>query len=281
MAASSHPPVRILLLALAVVAAFVVFVRPDLLSRLGGPAESLDPCRDPLAWHLRSVDPRFGFTRQELERAVAEAADVWETAAGRQLFRHDTAGAMAIDLVYDQRQQASERRRDQAATLAELDAEVESLKSLLDRARSRAQEDSARYHRRPTEATERQYRASIDRYNGFAVQYNQAVTRYNAALEAARETGGMQLTAGDLRERGRTLGGRVVRVDRVLTVAVAGDYSELVVVLAHELGHARGLEHVPAPGALMAELYWEGDLTFPVELTAADRRALAEVCGLR
>ncbi|MFW5947427.1 MAG: matrixin family metalloprotease [Gemmatimonadota bacterium] len=270
-------PVRLLALALVMGVAFVWATRPDAPDRVSGSAETVDPCRSPLAWHVRSVDPGFGFTEAELERAVEEAAEVWNRAAGRPLLRRDTVGGMAIDLVYDERQQRLQARQGQAARLDSLGSEVEGLDALLQRARDRVEEARAAYERDPSPEGERTARQRVDRYNDLVERYNRAVARYSEAADAARAEGPMAARAGDLRARSRMLGDRVVSIDRVLTVALAGDYEELVTVLAHELGHALGLGHVGDPDALMAESY-QGETSFPVRLTEADRRALAELC---
>jgi hypothetical protein len=278
MLSSTFRPSRLLFLALAALAGFAL-VRPDLLERLRGPGETLNPCDSPLAWHIRAVDARFGFTRQELEAAVEEAARVWEEAAGRRFFRHDTAASMAIDLVYDGRQEEYEWRRNREAELRTLTEQVESLGSLLERLDARVEDARIRHEQRATAATADAYRSAVDRYNLTAEEYNRVVSRHNAALERLQADGPTEYTAGDLQWDNRTLGGRVVSTERVLTVAVAGGYEELVVVLAHELGHALGLGHVAAPGALMAERYRQGDVALPVRLASGDRRALAELCG--
>ena len=255
--------------------------RPDVVHRLGGPRETLDPCRSPLAWHIRSADPRFGFTEDELHRAVTEAAEVWNRAASSRLFRHDTAGSMAIDLVYDERQRALETRRDHQARLDSLRSEVAALQSMMERARLRAESAREAYEHDPSPTTAATYRARVDRFNELVDQYNRAADRYNRAVEAALADDAVAPSvaqAGDLRAQTRLLGDRLVSIDRVLTVFVAGDYEELVLVLAHELGHALGLDHVAAPNALMAEQYRREDITLPLALTEADRRALVEVC---
>lgn len=71
-----------------------------------------------------------------------------------------------------------------------------------------------------------------------------------------------------------------------LAMTRAESYDELVLVLAHELGHALGIGHVDEPGAVMHAMLHEGGMLEPgrdrpLELSAADRAALIAVCGRR
>jgi hypothetical protein len=69
--------------------------------------------------------------------------------------------------------------------------------------------------------------------------------------------------------------------DRTIDVFHAGTYEDLVTVLAHELGHALGIAHLPDPDALMTETRHSGATGGMIELTEADRQALVEACGHR
>lgn len=97
---------------------------------------------------------------------------------------------------------------------------------------------------------------------------------------AIQAQGPRETRAGDLQWTAQTVNGRVVSVRRTLTVGLFGSREELVLILAHELGHALGIGHVPAEGAVMAETYRQDHFAPPVRLSAADRAALARQCEL-
>lgn len=147
------------------------------------------------------------------------------------------------------------QRRALEAEGAALRAEVAALERLTDELNA----DIDAYNRRAEEAQRRagQMRARVERYNATAADEPVESGRYSYDPEQGR------------------------RID----VFRAASFDELVWVLAHELGHALGIGHVEEPGAIMHGMVHEGgDLEpgrgRPVELAAADRAALREVCGV-
>ena len=73
-------------------------------------------------------------------------------------------------------------------------------------------------------------------------------------------------------------GGEIVSVSREIRIYRFEDRSDLVAVAAHELGHALGLDHNAATGAVMSgERVSQGSLG-PTELDATDVEALAVTC---
>lgn len=60
--------------------------------------------------------------------------------------------------------------------------------------------------------------------------------------------------SGRYLESVRTRNGEVVSVEREIRVFRFGDREELLLVIAHELGHALGLGHAGEPGAVMSEV---------------------------
>ena len=66
------------------------------------PAQTL--CRPSVAWHVGTVDPRFGVTAQAVARAAERATAMWNQAAGRPLFEQVEQQGIAVSLTYDHRQ---------------------------------------------------------------------------------------------------------------------------------------------------------------------------------
>lgn len=283
------------------------------------------PCGIPVHFTLAEVDPGFGFDRETVMTALVEAANLWQDASGPILFlESDHALAMQVSLLYDVRQQAANTRRslrgglerdrgrfeDDEAMLLRWGERIEASREAHDRAtgvlaaRARAHErEVAAWNagrgertdaRRQTLETESallrdeladleraglSLNADIDAYNRRAADLRQRaddfhsrVARYNdASSDSPVESGRYSYAPGE---------GRRIEVYR------AEGYDELMLVLAHELGHALGIGHVNEPGAVMHAMLHDGGLlqpgrARPLELSAADRAALVGICGTR
>lgn len=70
-----------------------------------------EPCQEPLTYRIGKVDERFDLSRQEFGVAVGMAAAMWGKPLSRELFREDPNGAIEVNLIYDYRQEATDRLR--------------------------------------------------------------------------------------------------------------------------------------------------------------------------
>lgn len=270
----------------------------------------------PMRWHIGTIDPRFGVTPEQVRTAFRKASGIWEQAAGKQFFRFGDSG-FAVNLVYDERQAKLNEQNAREAELASAEGNVarskerereavtryESAKEELREEVDSFNRDLAEYNRRvegwnesggaPPDAAAELDRSKeelsrekeriqqdeqaveelrneanglVDSHNQLAARYNEAVRAYNA--EFAR---------GDVQTIGECL--RVGDKVESITVYAFNSLDHLSIVLAHELGHALGVQHVHGAGSIMSAVEKGDKGAKKLELSAADREALRVALG--
>jgi hypothetical protein len=275
---------------------------------------SKERCRPPIQYRIGAVDPRFGITREDFGRAVEEASQLWESAAGRTLFTRNARGALKVNLVYDSRQETTQRVIAARASISEklkeadrINDRLRPLQNTLDdlndaysgqlASYQRLQDDhnkrveqwngkggapEAEYHRllgerlslRKQAETLQAKRKDLNRLTD---DINQQIDRHNTLLRRAN------MEANALSASGAT----GVAFEEGLYARRAGDEqiaifqydgaAALRVILSHELGHALGIRHNANPSSIMSALIHTDRLA----LTDEDLEGLRAACPMR
>src|SRR3989344_3555257 len=78
------------------------------------------PCKKPVAYTIGSFDRRFGLLYTDFLGALSEAEAVWEKPFGKELFIYaPETGELAINLIYDYRQEVTVTLSDIGSTVKE------------------------------------------------------------------------------------------------------------------------------------------------------------------
>ena len=268
-------------------------------------------CPAPIEYQLGSIGDSFTITPAEAKAAIAEAANLWESNTGDDLFIYSEDADFAINFIFDERQatadaQTIDRDRLDAIAgqndtfrtqIAELQATYELQQADFTSERNAYDDELKAYNDRVRQVNDRgganaavfadleaererleristslQQEATnlnnlAQRLNELSSEGNRLIDTYNQEVQDYnREYGeAHEFTQGDYR------GGEI-------NVYKFSDKNELVAVLAHEFGHALGINHIEEPGALMYYLL-DDELFDAPTLAASDVAAYQVVCS--
>lgn len=251
------------------------------------------PCSAPITYSIGAVDPRYNISTAAFSAELRKAEAVWEGPAGRNLFAAvPSGGDITVYLVYDERQAAIDKLKELGLQTDQSLAAYKSLKEAYDRlsapvfsaniqlrslgedykareARYNAQvlqwnsgrnATRARYQRLRAEKAalgvqynilkeaEKAMNTNIDTLNALATALNQLIVRLNIDVEQYNRAGS-QLGSYEEGEYKADGAGR-----RSIEIYSNSGERQFTRLLAHEMGHALGLEHVPDTEALMYKM---------------------------
>ena len=235
-------------------------------------------CTRPVGWYIGEIDERFGISTAEVLEAAELAAAVWNAdRPQRPYFAYDESGTLPIHLKYDptvnlvigeqdEFQRKIDHYNDQlAAYVAKLEKHSEEVE--------RFKQGRVSGHRDLV-------RMRLNRASEELQREQQRLQALEASLEEQRprRRGVLHLHVGRYEQQVSRFGRSERIIDERILIMQFSDFDELVLVLAHEFGHALGLDHVNDPQAVM-----HSHGTVPphgrIRLTPADREALREICG--
>jgi hypothetical protein len=273
-------------------------------------------CDMPMSYRIDPPDPRFSFDSVAFRRGVFEAEAVWEKGIGKDLFVYDPTAPLVIRTEFDERQKMTheakvlEERiseyetegakldREHAAAVARYEKESASFKDQADsfnRKLAKYNEDvkewnesgqgtleeyeSLEKRREKLEKEERNLVEASEKIAELADIANSLVGKLNQkATEINRNIGIFRERYGEPKPFVQGLYDPIIPS---VTVFQFEDKDDLRLVLAHEFGHALGIEeHAESGSSLMHYLMGGQDLENP-RLSAEDIAAYAEACPIR
>lgn len=270
------------------------------------------PCPAAIKYRIGTLDPRFGITGAEFRRFVEQAANVWES--DRKFFQYDPKGKLRISLVYDTRQEftqhvvavrasvsekmtQADQIKEKLAPLAEnlhaLDASYSDQAASFERAQDGYNQEVKRLNRAGgvpdarlqdmaserlslrkqfnlLEEKRQALNQATDEFNTLIKKRNGLLKLVNAEADALNNSGPASVKFEE---------GRYVRegAEERIDIFQFENNDKLLVILAHELGHALGMKHNSNPSSIMSPLIHTDRLA----LTVDDEEGLKARCSLR
>ncbi len=234
------------------------------------------PCVQPIHYEIGTFDKRFGLGQEEFKKIVNDSVNIWEKSLGKDLFEYDPKGELVVNLIYDERQETALKNEQ---IISQINATSESADAV--RAEFLALEVSykqnlaeyndllaERKNFRAIEAKRQQVNALAEEINALIKKYNYLVSTVNANVSTVNKTAGQEFEEGEyIYDRS----GKRINIYEFKT------RTELVRVLAHEFGHALGLDHNDNPKSIM---YYLNQSSNEV-LTKEDLSSLKAICRLK
>ncbi len=272
----------------------------------------INPCPTPITYSIGEFDSQFNISEDDFKSAIKEAEDIWEKASGRNLFEYSPNGKMKVSLIYDQRQQStteinyldSNLKQDNNYYL-QLKSQYEALMVQYNKANQELNTLTASYNQNLSV-----YEKNVDSWNkknDNQEKYNQLLTEKNnlesQALTIKDKQGTVNALVSQINQLGaqlNTLGSNLnLNIQKYNNVVQSTDQEfeqgnyisdpdgskeiniyqfenkdKLVRVLAHELGHALGIDHLPNSEDIM----YSYNIGLNQNITAADLNELNKVC---
>lgn len=272
------------------------------------------PCRSPIAYSLGNFDTEFGLTQDEFLNILQDAESLWEVTIGKDLFKYKADGNLKINLNYDERQESTLKLKQTGIEVENSKASYDSLKTKYDSMISLYNQTKTTFETKVSNFEKRKtaYESEVSRLNSKGGASKQTVDRLNneknylnqeiasinqmqenlssqvSAINVMTKTlnnlaGTLNLNVKEFNTIGRSLGGEFEEGSyssdssgQRIDIYQFENRSKLVRVLAHELGHAIGLDHIEDQKAIMYRL----NNGYNEKATASDIVELKKLCGI-
>ncbi len=269
------------------------------------------PCERPIAYQIGSIDEEFDISTSTARSHLSAAETVWEQAVDKELFTYDPEAELQVNFVFDMRQ----RRTNE---VNQLESELSEIQSSHEEIIARYEEISGRYDNllQEYQARRQEYESNLAEYNdrvqtwrergGAPDDVHEELAERRIELDNTRESlaeerrrlEDLRQDINELASSGNTLAREYNQTANTFTerfgnsrefnqAIYAGEAinvyqfetgEDLRLALAHEFGHALGINHVDGSESIMHYLMEDQPLD-ELALSEADVAALENACN--
>ena len=276
--------------------------------------EQHQPCVRPIGYKIGSVDSRFGVSEAQFIEDIKQASSIWSDSIGKPLFIYDPKGPLTMSLVYDTRQQTTQQEKklktviDQTTeTASSAKAEYQAAQAKYVAAKGAYADQLAQYtaaqdaynarvvafnrssgtsqtelaalqsQKQSLQSQQNTLEVKRGQVNALAARANSLVESYNALVDTVNthvETFNSDGLAGTQFEEGVYISDEQ---GRRIDIYQFDSQTTFIRVLAHELGHALGLDHDAGVESIMNPVNEGKNLS----LSEADLQELRGACNIQ
>lgn len=263
---------------------------------------TFSPCDKPTGYKIGSIDSRFGLTKDQVLADARQAASVWQEAEGKQLLTYNPNASLTIDFIYDKRsslnsqinnlqQQLSQKDQGLKDQIAAYQNQVEAFKTQLAdfRAKVQALNTQIEYWNKQGGAPADEYQkltaqqeqlrkeqqslqAEADSLNQTAQKLNLSTQDYNIGVDQLNNT----ISTFNQALNQKPEEGLFDPQRQTIDIYFVNSRPELIHTLAHEMGHALGLDHNQNQKSIMYPF-----TTQVITASSADISSINAICSHR
>jgi len=251
------------------------------------------PCKTAISYSIGTFDTRFGISKADFLSVVKSAEDIWEKPVGKNLFEYKDTGNLKINLIYDIRQEATVNLKNLGTSVENTKSYYESRVSAFETRKNAYETEVSKINRTGKANKETYTRLNVEKnylnqeaseLNVLQNSLNNKVVELNTMVKSLNNlASSLNLDVKKYNTIGQNLGEefdeglyKTGPDGQEIYIYQFENKSKLVRVLAHEFGHALGLEHLEDPKAIMYRL----NNGYNEKLTSNDIKAVKELCGI-